>query len=393
MLHRETWPSVDNEQRDSELKRRFEDGLANSELTKYLRLHARDCSFSATVLKARQCVDAAENTRPQKKVRILKNATQVTEPSVNEDETVSFQPLIQGIREAFREVVVPALPNINQVTRGQPPGRQGQNQIQGPQGSRSQSPAPPDHHPDNRQSRPMDRGNSRFNRPQGNGRYNLPARPFQSPGPRQQSPGTRFQPQGQRFQPYERPTYQPQGPRFQPPGRPNFQPPGRVSFQDQGQDFQRSRSPASATYYNQQEFLGRRSPSPAPRYDRAPTPRYEREPFQRQSYQSRDQPQDYRPEGPRQQYQDRDEPQAPFLLHLAAPCFHVGIWDVTCVVDLAVTLTVIRIYSHHLLQGMMRAIDSLHDLPTPSRMIVLSDVHHLCHPDRETMPELRRRAT
>jgi len=82
-------------------------------------LHARDCSFSATVLKARQYVDAAENTRPQKKERILKNPTQVIEPSVNENETVSFQPLIQGIREAFREIVVPALHNMNQVTRGQ----------------------------------------------------------------------------------------------------------------------------------------------------------------------------------------------------------------------------------------------------------------------------------
>jgi len=137
LLHREAWATVGNEQRDSELKRRFEDGLANTELTQYLRLHARDCNFSATVLKARQYVDAAENTRPQKKVCILQNPTQVIDPSVDEDETLSFQPLIQGIKEAFREAVVPALPNINQVTRGQPPGRQGQNQTHGPQGSRT----------------------------------------------------------------------------------------------------------------------------------------------------------------------------------------------------------------------------------------------------------------
>jgi len=364
--------------------------LSNTEMTQYLRLHARDCDFSATVLKARQYADAAETTRPKKAVRIIKKPSQTIEPFADEDETVGYQPLIEGIRDAIRDALAPSIPNVNQVTRGQPSGSPGRNQNQD---SRAQSPAPPDSRPvagcltaprpDNRQSRPMDRGNQRFDRPQGSGRFNSPARSFQSPGPRQQSPGPRFQQQGQRFQPYERPSYQPQGQRFQSPGRPNFQPPGRVNFQDHRQDYQRPRSPAPTTYYNRQEFQGRRSPSPAPRYDRPPTARYD----------SRDQPQDYRPVGPRQPYQDRDEPQAPLLLHLAAPCFHVGIWDATCVVDLDVTLTVIRICSHHLLQGMMRPIDSLHGLLTPSRMIVSSDVHRLCNPDRETRPGLRRRAT
>jgi len=216
--------------------------------------------------------------------------------------------------------MAPAAHNVNQVTRGQPSGRQGRNQNQVPQRSRAQPHAAPEPRPaagcltaprpDHRQSRPMDRGNQIFNRPQVNGRFSSPARSFQPPGPRQQSPGPRFQPQGQRFQPYERPNYQPQG-RFQSPGRSTYQPPGRVNFQDQRQDYQRSRSPAPTTYYNQQEFQGRRSPSPAPRYDRAPTPRIERETFQNQTYQTRDQPQDYRPVGPRQPYQDRDEPQAP----------------------------------------------------------------------------------
>ena len=294
LLHREAWPSKTNEQRDSELKRRFEDGLSNTEMTQYLRLHARDCDFSATVLKARQYADAAETTRPKKTVRIIKNPSQLIEPSADEDETVSFQPLIEGIRDAIRDALAPSVPNVNQVTRGQPSNNQGRNQNQEP---RAQSPAPPDSRPvagglttprpDNRQSRPMDRGNQWFNRPQGNGRNNSPARSFQSPGPRQQSPGPRFQQQGQRFQPYERPAYQPPGQRFQSPGRPNFQPPGRVNFQDQSQDYQRPRSPAPTPYYNRQEFQGRRSPSPAPRYDRPPTPRYD----------SREQPQDYRPVG------------------------------------------------------------------------------------------------
>ena len=311
LIHREAWPSKTNEQRDSELKRRFEDGLSNTEMTQYLRLHARDCDFSATVLKARQYADAAETRRPKKTVRIIKKPSQIIEPSADEDETVGFQPLIEDIRDAIRDVLAPAAPSVTQVTRSQHSGRQGRNQNQSPQESRAQPPAPPDKRPvagcltaprpDNRQSRPMDRGNQRFNRPQVNGRFNSPVRSFQSPGPRPQPPGPRFQPEGQRFQPYERPNYQPHGQRFQPPGRPNFQPPGRVNFQDQRQDYQRSRSPAPTTYYNQQEFQGRRSPSPAPRYDRAPTPRFER-----------DQPQDCHPVGQHQSYQDRDEPQAPF---------------------------------------------------------------------------------
>jgi len=34
-------------------------------MSHYLRLHARDCDFAATVLKARQYADAAESTRPK----------------------------------------------------------------------------------------------------------------------------------------------------------------------------------------------------------------------------------------------------------------------------------------------------------------------------------------
>ena len=92
---------------------------------------------------------------------------------------LGFQPLIEGIRDAIRDALAPSAPNVNQVTRGQSSGSQGRNQNQEP---RTQSPAPPDSRPvagcltaprlDNRQSRPMDRGNQRFNRPQGNGRFN-----------------------------------------------------------------------------------------------------------------------------------------------------------------------------------------------------------------------------
>ena len=52
LLHREAWPSKTNEQRDSKLKRRFEDGFSNINMAQNLRLHARDCDFAATVLKS-----------------------------------------------------------------------------------------------------------------------------------------------------------------------------------------------------------------------------------------------------------------------------------------------------------------------------------------------------
>jgi len=52
VLHREAWPNATSSQRDSDLKRRFEDGLLNPEMSQFLRLHARKDDFSTTVLKA-----------------------------------------------------------------------------------------------------------------------------------------------------------------------------------------------------------------------------------------------------------------------------------------------------------------------------------------------------
>jgi len=57
--------------RDVELKVRFEEGVNNTELATYLRLHARNDDFAATVLKARQYVDAADIRLTKKSVRIL----------------------------------------------------------------------------------------------------------------------------------------------------------------------------------------------------------------------------------------------------------------------------------------------------------------------------------
>jgi len=53
ILHKEAWPSATADQRDVALKRRFEDGVASTELSQYLRLHHRDSDFAQTVQKGR----------------------------------------------------------------------------------------------------------------------------------------------------------------------------------------------------------------------------------------------------------------------------------------------------------------------------------------------------
>ena len=141
LLHREAWPTRSNEQRDSELKRRFKDGLSNTEMAQYLCLHARDCNFAATVLKARQYADAAESIRPKKSVRILKKPTQEAQVEADEIENPAyFQPVIESIRDVMREYFPSARPRVNQITRRQSSDRQVRSQT--PPGSRTQSPAP-----------------------------------------------------------------------------------------------------------------------------------------------------------------------------------------------------------------------------------------------------------
>ena len=48
VLYREAWPHASAEQRDSSLKRRFEEGVVNPKLREYLSLHARDDDFAAS---------------------------------------------------------------------------------------------------------------------------------------------------------------------------------------------------------------------------------------------------------------------------------------------------------------------------------------------------------
>ena len=52
-LYKQGWPSATDEIRDAALKRKFEDGVASSELSQYIRLHHRKLNFGETVKQAR----------------------------------------------------------------------------------------------------------------------------------------------------------------------------------------------------------------------------------------------------------------------------------------------------------------------------------------------------
>lgn len=77
-LHREAWPSATAEQRDLILKRRFEDGLAQPEMIRYLRLHARNDDFASTVMRARWFAEASAAAKPKKSVRFVNSPSHDT---------------------------------------------------------------------------------------------------------------------------------------------------------------------------------------------------------------------------------------------------------------------------------------------------------------------------
>ena len=111
-LYREAWPKAPADQRDSALKRKFEDGLALPEMQQFLRLHARNENFSGTVAKARQFADANEATKVKKSVRLVvqpeHEAHQAEINNVGSDQ--NFKPLLDG----FKTIIDLALKNNNQ---------------------------------------------------------------------------------------------------------------------------------------------------------------------------------------------------------------------------------------------------------------------------------------
>jgi len=70
-LYKQGWPTATFETRDAALKRKFEDGVASTELSQYLRLHHRKLTFEETVEQARLYTSTVEGTKGKKSVRFI----------------------------------------------------------------------------------------------------------------------------------------------------------------------------------------------------------------------------------------------------------------------------------------------------------------------------------
>jgi len=97
VLYREAWSTAPADQRDSALKRRFEDGVYILELSQYLRLHCRDLNFEQTVERARIYATTVESTKPKKFVRFVGEAS--TPPRTVKDLT----PLVDQLKSMVNE--------------------------------------------------------------------------------------------------------------------------------------------------------------------------------------------------------------------------------------------------------------------------------------------------
>ena len=71
LWHAEAWPHAVSTQRDSDLKRKFEDGLQSCEMRQFLQLHAQTDTFEATVAKACQFFIVQKATKHRKAIRIV----------------------------------------------------------------------------------------------------------------------------------------------------------------------------------------------------------------------------------------------------------------------------------------------------------------------------------
>ena len=104
-LHREAWPRIDEESKDSALKLKFEEGLSSPEMAQFLRLHARSDDFLQTVAKARRFTEAQEATRPKKSVRIVESRDRDHSAEETRPAQPNFQPLIDGFGQMLQTVL------------------------------------------------------------------------------------------------------------------------------------------------------------------------------------------------------------------------------------------------------------------------------------------------
>jgi len=102
-------------------------------MIQFLRLHARDLDFDATVIKARQFADATGQSKPKKRVNFIDNRPK--SPAQPE-----WEPLLQGFKEMMAEARQP----LQRALRAQ---TQGSNPRQAPSTSPQSRPATPQLNP------------------------------------------------------------------------------------------------------------------------------------------------------------------------------------------------------------------------------------------------------
>jgi len=102
VLYREAWLTAPADQRDSALKRRFEDEVYLPELSQYLRLHCRDLNYEQTVERARIYATTVESTKPKKSVRFVGDAS--TAPRTMRDLTPLVNQL-KSVEDRFEKLL------------------------------------------------------------------------------------------------------------------------------------------------------------------------------------------------------------------------------------------------------------------------------------------------
>ena len=98
-------------------------------MIQFLRLHARDLDFQATVIKARQFADATGQSKPKQRVNFIDNRPR--SPAQPE-----WEPLLQG----FRDMMAEALQPLKRALRSQDQGSAPRSTASTPPQSRTATP-------------------------------------------------------------------------------------------------------------------------------------------------------------------------------------------------------------------------------------------------------------
>jgi len=100
-LYKQGWPDAPKAQKDSDLKRQFEEGVTSHDLAQYLKLFTRSLSYAETVQQARRYVTTTEPTRTKKTVRV---STPTSDPSINLFDDGGDRPVINRLKKLEKMV-------------------------------------------------------------------------------------------------------------------------------------------------------------------------------------------------------------------------------------------------------------------------------------------------